>query len=85
MMMTGFTPLNTQHCILNETRIDLWQFSLEHELQSAEQLLNKDENERAQRFYFNKHKRRFATARATLRLILGRYLNKAPEQLEGHK
>ncbi|MBL7480007.1 4'-phosphopantetheinyl transferase family protein [Legionella bononiensis] len=82
MIITGFTPLNTQNCILNESRIDLWQFSLEHELHIADQLLNADERARADRFYFSRHKRRFSTARATLRIILSRYLNTAPERLE---
>lgn len=82
MIITGFTPLNTEHCILNESRIDLWQFSLEHELNIADQILNDEERARADRFYFSKHKRRFSTARATLRIILGRYLNTSPERLE---
>lgn len=82
MIITGFTPLNTQNCILNESRIDLWQFSLEHELNIAYQLLNADERARADRFYFSHHKRRFATARGTLRIILARYLNIPPERLE---
>lgn len=82
MIITGFTPLNTEHCILNESRIDLWQFSLAEELHDAEQLLNADEISRANRFYFNQHKRRFTTARATMRIILARYLNTAPERLE---
>jgi 4'-phosphopantetheinyl transferase len=81
MTMTGFTPLNTQHCILNESRIDLWQFSLEHELNNVEQFLDTDEQARACRFYFSHHKRRFATARATLKIILGHYLNSAPDRL----
>lgn len=82
MIITGFTPLNTQNCILNESRIDLWQFSLEHELNNAEQLLHADERARGNRFYFSHHKRRFVTARATLRIILARYLNTTPERLE---
>jgi len=82
MIITGFNPLNTQNCTLNESRIDLWQFSLEHELNIAEQILNEDEKARGNRFYFSRHKRRFTTARATLRIILARYLNTAPERLE---
>lgn len=81
-MITGFTPLNTQNCILNESRIDLWQFSLKQELQSAYQILNDEERVRGDRFYFSKHKRRFTTARAMLRIILARYLNTAPERLK---
>lgn len=82
MTITGFTPLNSQNCVLNESRVDLWQFSLEEELYNAQRLLSADETERANRFYFSKHKRRFTTARATLRTILARYLNTVPERLE---
>ena len=82
MTITGFAPLNSQNCVLHESRIDLWQFSLEHELHIADQLLNSDEKARASRFYFEKHRRRFATSRTTLRVILARYLNTAPERLE---
>jgi len=82
MIITGFTPLNSEHCVLNESRIDLWQFSLEQELHAADQLLNSEEKARANRFYFDRHKRRFATSRAAVRIILARYLNVPPEQLE---
>ncbi|MFI4963013.1 MAG: 4'-phosphopantetheinyl transferase family protein [Legionellales bacterium] len=82
MIITGFTPLNTQNCLLSESRIDLWQFSLEHPLSQAEHLLNDEERARGNRFYFSHHKRRFVTARATLRIILARYLNTEPEDLD---
>ena len=82
MTITGFTPLNSEQCVLNESRIDLWQFSLEKELHAANQILNTEEKERANRFYFDRHKRRFATSRAAVRIILARYLNVSPEQLE---
>ncbi len=82
MIITGFTPLNTQNCILNESRIDLWQFSLDDESNSSYQILNADERARADRFYFDRHKRRFSNARATMRTILSRYLNTTPERIE---
>jgi 4'-phosphopantetheinyl transferase len=82
MIATGFTALDIEHCILNETRIDLWQFSLESEVPNAKNILNAEEIARAQRFYFSPHQRRFSTARATLRIILGRYLNINPAYLE---
>lgn len=82
MTLIGFAPLNSQRCVLNESRIDLWQFSLVNELPSAAQILDEEETIRANRFYFSQHKRRFATARATVRIILARYLNMAPERLE---
>ena len=81
MTMVGFTPLNSVHCLLNESRIDLWQFSLAHELRATAQLLSSDEQARASRFYFDKHRRRFATGRASLRIILSRYLNTSPDQI----
>ncbi|MFT4059908.1 MAG: 4'-phosphopantetheinyl transferase superfamily protein [Legionella sp.] len=82
MTITGFTPLDTDNCILSETRIDLWQFSLVNELPNAPRILNGEEQARAERFYFSTHQRRFSTARATLRIILARYLNTKPERLE---
>ncbi|MGL5742502.1 MAG: 4'-phosphopantetheinyl transferase family protein [Legionella sp.] len=82
MIITGFDHLNTENCTLNEARIDLWQFSLAHEIPNAYPLLSSDEKTRAERFYFSRHKRRFSTARATLRIILARYLTIAPEHLE---
>lgn len=82
MIITEFNPLNTQNCILNEARIDLWQFSLGNELENTSQLLNSEEQARADRFYFNKHKRRFSTARAGMKIILARYLNMEPEHIE---
>jgi 4'-phosphopantetheinyl transferase len=82
MIITGFTALDTANCILNEARIDLWQFSLVNELPNAMQILNADEIARTERFYFSRHQRRFSTARATLRIILARYLNTHPARLE---
>lgn len=82
MTTTGFAPLNTQNCILNETRIDLWQFSLEQDSDNFEELLNTEEQARANRYYFPRHKRRFINARATLRIILSRYLNIPADRLE---
>lgn len=80
-MITGFTPLNTHHCLLNESRIDLWQFSLEHDFQASASLLNEEEKARASRFYFERHRRRFTVARAMMRIILSRYLGLAPDRL----
>lgn len=84
MIITEFNPLNTHHCILNEARIDLWQFSLANELENTAQLLNAEEQARADQFLFSRHKRRFSTARATMRIILARYLNSSPEHIEFH-
>ncbi|MBN9230834.1 MAG: phosphopantetheine-protein transferase [Legionella sp. 40-6] len=82
MIISGFNALDPDHCVLSETRIDLWQFSLTQELPDAAQILNAEEQARVERFYFSKHQRRFATARTTLRIILSRYLNLPPHALE---
>lgn len=82
MNITEFLPLTKDCCVLEDTRIDLWQFSLNQQPTNAHQLLNREELARAERFYFAKHKRRFITARVTLRTVLARYLNTPPEQLQ---
>jgi 4'-phosphopantetheinyl transferase len=50
-------------------------------LDRYERFLSSDERERAGRFVFQKHRRRFIVARAVLRLLLGRYLNQEPDRL----
>src|SRR3954471_1862464 len=45
-------------------------------------LLAADEQERADRFHFEQDRRHFIAARGMLRLLLGRYLRTAPEQLQ---
>lgn len=82
MTITGFTPLNTQNCTLNDSRIDLWQFSLEHAFSNAFALLNSEEKARATRFYFERHQRRFTVARAMMRIIISHYLDISPDRLE---
>ena len=45
------------------------------------ELLSGDERERAARFRFDKHRRRFTVARGILRTLLGRYLEREPQDL----
>jgi len=66
---------------LDDKRIDVWQYPLTHESPEARLLLNEEELKRADRYYFPKHRRRFTVARATLRLILGKYVNTDPREL----
>ncbi|MCU1298477.1 MAG: 4-phosphopantetheinyl transferase superfamily protein [Acidobacteriaceae bacterium] len=62
----------------------IWRASL---LQPADKLasysgiLTPDERQRADRFIFERDRQRFISARAILRLLLGRYLEQAPEKL----
>ncbi|WP_133127071.1 4'-phosphopantetheinyl transferase family protein [Legionella nagasakiensis] len=80
--MPSFKALPLQDCNLHQERIDVWQFSLEAEFAGAKSLLITDEQERAKRYYFARHRRRFTIARAVLRLILARYLRLLPHQLK---
>ena len=57
--------------------MDLWRLQLnppEHYSGSLLQVLNAEEIARADRFHFDRDRRRFIAARAQLRMILGRYL-----------
>ncbi len=65
--------------------VHVWRASLEIPSQKLEQLfrlLHPEERRRADRFHFPKDRRHFAVARGVLRLLLGRYLKKSPEQLD---
>ena len=80
-MKNTFKTLNPDDCILQNTRIDIWQYALHTEFPEAKSLLNPDELARAQRYYFELHQRRFTIARAKLRLILARYCHLPAREL----
>ena len=80
-MNDSFTPLDPSNFTLNDACIDIWCFPLSIEFPGAHKLLSEDEDIRANRFHFPRHKRRFTVARAVLRLILSRYLKVAPSSL----
>jgi 4'-phosphopantetheinyl transferase len=70
---------------LGENEVHIWSVALEvgaEELAELERLLSADECERADRFHFAEHHRRYIVARSHLRLLLGRYLSRAPQALE---
>ncbi len=60
---------------LDPIRIDVWYFSLCDGLNEAHAYLNREEQARAKRFYFARHRRRFSIARALMRQILACYLH----------
>jgi 4'-phosphopantetheinyl transferase len=69
---------------LNLDEVHVWRAPLdaaENVLEGLERLLSPDERERAKRFIFQKHRRRFIVARAVLRELLGRYLNQEPDRM----
>ncbi len=80
-MLTNAQLMSINDCHLKTTRIDIWEFPLNKPFNQANTLLNKTELIRANRYYFDRHRRRFTIARASLRLILGRYLHEEGKQL----
>ena len=67
--------------IIHDLKLDIWQFPLNSEFSTASSILSADESTRANRFHFDRHRRRFTIARAVLRLILARYLNTTPSAI----
>jgi len=64
--------------------IHVWRASLDQaplQIESFLLSLAADEKARAERFYFARDRGHFIVARGVLRAILGRYMNRAPEQL----
>ncbi|MGP0129206.1 MAG: 4'-phosphopantetheinyl transferase family protein [cyanobacterium endosymbiont of Rhopalodia musculus] len=71
--------LKSPNCLtINPSDIHLWKQHLkvsDLEVNRCFEILNQEEKIKAQKFSFEKHKRRFIVARGTLKTILGRYLN----------
>ena len=64
--------------------INVWRVSLEQPVECVERLsriLSTDERMRAERFHFDRERKRFIVSRGALRTILGRYLGVGPDQL----
>ena len=67
-------PVDELACVLRENEVCVWSVGLEvnaARLSALEALLSADERERAGRFHFSEHRRRYIVARAHLRLLLG--------------
>jgi 4'-phosphopantetheinyl transferase len=70
--------------VLPENQVDVWQIHLEaqpDEVEHYRRLLAPDEIERADRFHFEKHRRRFTLGRAAMRQVLGGYINTDPHDV----
>lgn len=70
--------------LLAGTEVDIWRVDLaEHqaEIQQFPKLLSPDETQRADRFCFERDRRRFIVARTATRQILSQYVNLAPKEL----
>lgn len=69
---------------LKPREIHIWRSFLDHSVGEIHQfisLLSPDEKTRAERYKFQLHQHRFIVSRATLRIILGEYLGRSPDQL----
>ena len=77
-------PSPPERLILKSDEVHVFCTNLDLErpfIDSLERSLSADERERAGRFYFEKDRNHYVTARALLRDILGRYLNLPPAQI----
>ena len=73
-----------QSLTLAENQVDVWRIDLAGQgygIHRYRCLLSQDEIQRADRFHFERHRRRFTVARAAMREILGRYTDAAPQKL----
>jgi len=69
---------------LSVNDVHIWRIALDipaNPIAELKETLTPDERQRAERFYFEKDRKRFIACRGLLRQILARYLNLAPEQL----
>jgi 4'-phosphopantetheinyl transferase len=67
-----------------ENHVDIWQIDIGGDADSIQErrlLLSTDELQRADRFHFDKHRRRFIKARAAMRQILGGYAGVTAKEL----
>lgn len=76
---------------LPDDQIEVWSVDLnisDNDLADLRPTLSADETKRADRFYFERHRRRFVAARASLRAVLAAYVDLNPSHIEfeyGHK
>lgn len=88
-MMDTITPFwepPPENLILKDPDIHVWLTNLATAmpgpLEAYRELLSVDERQRADRFHFERHRRRFILCRGLLRTLLGRYLTTPPDRIE---
>lgn len=71
--------------MLSDAEVHVWRAALDpppERLAALAQVLSAEERRRADRFYFERHRRRFTAARGVLRSILAAYLRVQPQTVE---
>jgi 4'-phosphopantetheinyl transferase len=77
-------PASSETPSLSDDEVHVWCASLEirpSQVKTMKHILSADELSRAGRYYFQKDRDHFIAARGILRTILGRYVDKNPEDL----
>jgi 4'-phosphopantetheinyl transferase len=81
-MHNTFIPLTSYSSPFSSSQLNIWQFSLNTPISDLERtILSSDEIDRANRYYFEPHRRRFIVARVRLRQILASYLFHNPRDI----
>jgi 4'-phosphopantetheinyl transferase len=76
---------------LSKHDVHVWRVRLNQtdgRVEQLQQILSDDERLRAERFHFDRDRRRFIVSQGTLRLIIGDYIDKEPSRLQfysGHR
>jgi len=71
--------------VIGDNEVHCWRIDVAQDeslIRELAQLLNPDESARAARFHFSRDHNRFVVARAALRVILGRYLQTKPANIQ---
>ncbi len=72
------TEMAQHTCCLRSDDVHIWYVDLQSDaipIDALASLLSEDEQGRAARFHFDRHRRRFIVRRGALRVLLGRYAN----------
>jgi len=83
-ILERFDPAPAAPPLPEEREIQVWAVPLDPpggEVARLRQLLAADETARADRFRFDRHRRRYIVGRGVLRTLLGRYLDRDPRQI----
>jgi 4'-phosphopantetheinyl transferase len=67
--------------LLGAREVHVWSLELRNDADALESLLSDDELERADRFHFERDRRRYVTGRGLVRTVLARYLGRDPVSL----